>query len=486
MSRIPLGLLVLSILLLIVGLFSIPILVQAPAINVAEKNEIARTLKNYPAAGDAYRRSAELSFDLPSKSSAVWNEAYQTAERLAPAWTTTRREFIRQAFFHWPELSDADRQRVLRETSELMRDPRTFTLLHRPLWHLTRDLNYLRRAAPRNIDSWLELMRLALDVGEFEHYRALRAEAAAIFEQSLNQKVRRRASPDEILNDLLKLERSPENRAVMRRYLDWLSENPPTGLESNPDLLTRFVDYAIRERLPHLDALVHLSSPESPLSPPVRARLAIANDSVTVADAIEREYVQRTPQWTDYLVERAFYEVNRDDIAKARQRLDHLAPADVHSAPVLAARAHLARKAGQKEEAERLSTTLEQTFSPETISAERWGLCNGAICSTEGSAITFARTPRRVSVVLAPARNQRPPAYVELLVDEHRIEEGAIETPKKFVLTIPAGLHRVRVRLLNPTALDGPRLVKLESSAAKPAAETASDSAGVSQGQQGT
>lgn len=486
MSRLPLFLLVLSIVLLAVGLLSISILVHAPAINVAEKGEIARTLENYPASGDAYRRSAELAFDLPSTSTAIWNKAYQTAERLAPAWTTTRREFIRQAFFHWPELSEPDRQRVLREAADLMRDPRTFTQLHRPLWQLTRDLDYLRRAAPRNIDSWLELMRLALDVGEFEHYRALRSEAAKVFEQSLNEKTRRRASPDEILNDLLKLERSAENRAVMRRYLDWLAENPPTGLESNPDHLSRFVDYAIRERLPHFDALVHLSSPESPLPPPARARLAIATDNVTVADAIEREFMQRTPPWTDYLIERAVYEARRDQVARARERLDHLSPAEKNSAPALSTRAYLAGRIGQNEEAERLYATLEQTFSPLTMSADRWGLCNGAICSTEGSAVTFSRKPQRTTVVLAPAREQNPPAYVEVLIDEHRVAERAVIESTRVDLNVPAGLHRIRVKLLNPTAIDGPRLVSVGSPVVKPGTETASESPSVRQRQERT
>src|SRR5207248_8262317 len=88
-----------------------------------------------------FRSSLVSRFDL-------WRVAHDHAKLLAPLRPNPRDAFVRAGLFHWYELDDTARDAVLGEATSMLRDPQSFEHLARPLFQLTHDIEFLRRAAP--------------------------------------------------------------------------------------------------------------------------------------------------------------------------------------------------------------------------------------------------------------------------------------------------------------------------------------------------
>src|SRR2546430_52960 len=138
---------------------------------------LARRLRAHPADWRAASALTEHALDAPvANRFALWHAAHDLAQLLAPRRDAPRMELVRAAFFHWQELSPADRRAALDTVAPLLRDPGTFYRMARPLFELTGDLAMLRRWNPGSGDALVYLRNLAAMNGRFEDYRELRGE----------------------------------------------------------------------------------------------------------------------------------------------------------------------------------------------------------------------------------------------------------------------------------------------------------------------
>ncbi|HEX2060845.1 MAG TPA: hypothetical protein VHK90_08885 [Thermoanaerobaculia bacterium] len=204
--------------------------------------ELAAWLAEHPGDWKAAASLTSIALDstLPRRFE-LWRASHELGRTLAPRRTHAAAGFVRAGLFHWYELNDADRAAVLAAAAPLMRgDVRLFDQLHRPLYQLTRDLEYLRRAAPPTVDALLRLRDLAAAYGRFDDYRALREEVRrrrlAIFQQR-----RATASIAELIAFL-----PPELRTadvpLVRGVLEELDRRPfdPAQLNSRVEVLATF------------------------------------------------------------------------------------------------------------------------------------------------------------------------------------------------------------------------------------------------------
>jgi len=138
---------------------------------------LAQRLESHPADWLAASAIAERSLDAPVRDPlALWHASGALAISLAPFINEPRASFARAGFFHWNELSDADRKLVLDSYAPALRDPLVFGPMHRALFALTGDLGYLRRARPPGEMETRYLVETAVMNGLFDDYRQLRAE----------------------------------------------------------------------------------------------------------------------------------------------------------------------------------------------------------------------------------------------------------------------------------------------------------------------
>jgi hypothetical protein len=217
-----------------------------------------------------------LDSSLPNRVD-LWRASYAHASRLAPARPNAAAAFVRSGLFHWYELGDADRRRVLEASKPLLRDEATFRQLAVPLWLLTRDLALLRSSNPGTPEALGRLRELAITHGLFEDYRALRADVRrarlATFE----------ANP--VVTDLYQQVPRPIEAAdepLIRRILTALQQQP---LESTSNAAP-LIDFALRHNLGPLDGLAAAVHAED-IQPLLRARLARAIGMETIAREIE-------------------------------------------------------------------------------------------------------------------------------------------------------------------------------------------------------
>jgi hypothetical protein len=140
---------------------------------------LAARLTEHPTDWVAASALTEIALDAPVPDrKALWHAVNDLAVSLAPLRSEPRIAFARSGFFHWEELSAAERKELLEAYAPVMRnDARTFQLMVHLLYRLTGDLDYLRRAAPPKADSLRTLAWVAATYGRFDHYRALRTEA---------------------------------------------------------------------------------------------------------------------------------------------------------------------------------------------------------------------------------------------------------------------------------------------------------------------
>lgn len=138
---------------------------------------LAARLAEHPTDWVAASALTEKALDAPAPDrKALWHAAYDLAASMAPLRPEPRTAFARSGFFHWEELSAAERKAVLDAYAPLLGDPTFFTNNFRSTFALTGDLGYLRRAQPPTPESSRAIAWLASTYGRFDEYRAIRAE----------------------------------------------------------------------------------------------------------------------------------------------------------------------------------------------------------------------------------------------------------------------------------------------------------------------
>jgi hypothetical protein len=138
---------------------------------------LAARLAAHPTDWVAAGALTEKALDAPVRDrKALWQAANELAASLAPLRREPRLAFTRSGFFHWEELSAAERKAVLEAYAPLLSDPTFFANNFRSAFALTNDLGYLRRAQPRTPDATRAVAWLAATYGRFDDYRAIRAD----------------------------------------------------------------------------------------------------------------------------------------------------------------------------------------------------------------------------------------------------------------------------------------------------------------------
>lgn len=261
----------------------------------SDVNGLARWIGAHPADWLAASALTDRALDSPLERRVdVWRRAHALASRLAPLQPNAGAAFVRSGLFHWYELEEADRRRVLDASKPLLRDPDTFRELATPLWLLTRDLAFLRGTNPGTVQALSQLRDLAITHGSFEDYRELREEVrrARFAEFGANPVVTS-------LYHQLPRPIDAADEPLIRRVLQSLKAKPLESLHDSAPL----IEYVLDHRLTPVEGLapaVHFAD----LRPELRARLARALGMEVTAREIEvRHGVLPAPepplgQWT--------------------------------------------------------------------------------------------------------------------------------------------------------------------------------------------
>jgi hypothetical protein len=373
---------------------------------------LGRWMSEHPADWRTAAALSEAALDSGSPNGALlWRAAFDHARLLAPQRTNATTAFVRAGLLHWQQLTPADRRDVLRAAAPLLREPRTFMAMHRPLWELTRDFEYLHRNAPPTEAALSVLRDLAATNGRFADYRELRGEVVANRLRTFRQ-TRGSLRPPEILT-LLPTRLTGADRQLVQEALDELHRRPidagnAAAARSRAAELVRF---AVAHRLRPLDGIdALLETPEVPA--PTRALLAIALGRAAEASNIELTAPNDGGiQWLPYYRERSAFE----------------------------------EAAGNRS----LATVYRQRAALAGDSAAWRGLCGrDELC---GNASREVDSTRAIEVVAESAQSDEVPPYVEVYVDDVLVEEGPIEDRRVFHLQAStAERTRLEMRLVNP------------------------------------
>lgn len=409
----------------------------------------AQWLANHPADVIAASGVADQALDttLPQRR-ALWVSAYQHAVRLSPKRKNAAAAFVRAGLIHWTELDPEDQQRVLQVAAPLMNDEKFFHRMLLPIYSLTRDFRYLRRVAPPTLNALHALQQVALVRGLFPDYRELRTAMRA---QALKE-IRLRSVPGSNPVELLSL--VPRNLhhddvplvAAVLHELD-TRPYPPAQLAGKADAL---VEFALAHQVQPLTAFAPVIELEGSMSDPLRARAALALNRPEVASRVETASPSAgSAPWKTYHLERARHEAKRGNTLLAESQLTRAALAGV-SPELLDARAAVAEISGDSAGAARIRAQLETLDSP-------WSnLCAPSeVCD-------FVETTRYVPqgtatdvVTLTLSQSDEVAPYAEIYLDGVRVAEGPVADSERFEVRIPAGLHRLRVELVNRFTRNG-------------------------------
>jgi len=342
----------------------------------------------------------------------IWRASHELAVQLAPWRSGPRMAFVRSGLEHWYELPPRDRATVLASAAPLMHDPEIFGRVARPLFDLTGNFAYLRKNAPHDAPSRDLLSRIAATNGLFAEYRSLRAEAAIARLRHFS-KIRSSASQAELI-EILPDRFDGDDEQLLRQILDELSRRPIDAPPSQPALVDRVVDYALRHHIEPLSGLEALVDLPGAASEPARARVALHLGDADRASRIEISTPHNDPAaWADYFDERAAFARTHGDTALAK---------------LYEAKAFLGHQ-------QRATWT---------------GLCAANTICTGGSKELLVTKPHRLALSL-DSDPETVPAYVEIFVDERRVTEGEVAKTKTLDLG-PAepGWHLVDVHVVNP------------------------------------
>lgn len=344
-----------------------------------------------------------LDSDLPGRI-ALWRASYEVSRHLAPLRPNTDAGFVRGGLFHWYELGPEDRRRVLEVAARMMRDPKLFGALHKPLWELTRDFAYLRRVAPRDVGSLTALRDIAVLWGRFDDYRELRAAIRA--ERLRRFRAQRPTATLQELHVLLPEHLTAADAPFIQELLEEMNRRPFDASQAGAriDEVTRF---AIEHDLQPLEALRPLVTTRERIDDVTRARLALALGDRNAATRVEvTTSVAGEPEWLPYFLERMAFETARGDAA---------------SAAVYRGRATAASHG--------------QPWHDVCGTSE---ICTRAERLHEG--------PLRFT--LEPSQSDEVAPYIEIHVDDALAFEGPLSETRTFTTGGP-GVHRTEVRLVN-------------------------------------
>jgi hypothetical protein len=400
----------LSLLLLALFLANLE-LIQDPE-RPEELEPLAAWLVEHPADWLAASAISDHSLDSPlplQRRTALWRNSYALALYLAPLRPNPTAGFVRAGLFHWYELQPADRQAVLAAAAPMLRDPAVFGSLHRPLWELTRDLGYLRRAAPRTINALSMLRDLATASGDFAEYRELRS-ALGTLRVELFRAKRATATIAE-LTEILPRTLSDTDAPLVQGILEEMDRRP-FDVEHMGGRMDEIALFAIRHELQPLTAMAPFVELAGKLSNPTRARLAIALGNRAAATRLELlSGITSTAEWIPYHLERAAFEEKQGDRALAVMYRTRATVADV----------------------------------PRDVWANLCG--RDELCTS----VTREHTAP-LEFTLSVAQSDEIPPYVEVYRDDVLVAEGEVRDQKTF--TIEAGEstgrpYRTEVRLVN-------------------------------------
>ena len=270
------------------GAFLVTPAARRGAVRPDSIEELAAYASNHPADWLAFGAIADRALEtaLPGRRE-LWRASYEHSLRLAPNRQNAAAAFVRGGLFHWYELGAPDRREVLRIAAPMLRETRFFMSMHRPFWELTRDLDYLRRNAPRAEEPLMALRDLAATNGLFEHYRALRTDVNRVRAEKL---VRSAGVLD--ARELILLLPNPITRAdepVVRRVLEALKRRPLDAFTAAGvhERASELAEFAIRHGIGPLDGLdVLVETRDVPVAKRIRLARALGReDSVKLLAA---------------------------------------------------------------------------------------------------------------------------------------------------------------------------------------------------------
>lgn len=346
-----------------------------------------------------------LDADVPKRFE-LWHASHAFAKTLAPHREQSDIAFARSGLFHWNELTPDDRKRVIAAIDPLMRDKGRFPQLARPVWELTNDIALLRRTAPRDLNSLALIADIAVTNGDFNDYRAVRDDVRRERDRAYLETLRK-TSPEDMLQTLRPPVRASE-QATVQAMLDELHRRPLDGDPHAPENTDAVLAFVLDRNMEPLDGLEAVTRINGSASDPLRARLSLRLGQVDRATNIEISSTTVDPRpWRRYFEERAAFEEQRGDRNLA----------EVYRAKL---------------------------FTASHVRSE-WhgGPCEAVLCTMLYSEVEGPQT-----VTLEKAESDDVPPWVEVYIDDALVDEGPVDA--KRAVTIPAGLHRVELRLANP------------------------------------
>lgn len=437
----------LNALALLVLLSNPDLLRRTPPPDVPEA--MAASLGRLPADWFVASALADAAFDASfPRRREVWSTAFDLAYRLAPRRENPRAGFVRAGLFHWSELSEPERRKVLDVAAPLLANPHFFAQMYPPLWQLTRDLEYLKRVAPDTLEAQETLKTLAATNGLFDAYRSLRAE---LRRESLErfERVRDRAST----LDLLQMVPAPITRAdepLIRGLLEEIERKVFNPEKS--DKLERLVSFVLDHRLQPVSGLLPVIETPGRIDDVTRARMALLMRDASLATRIEMaSAIPGAPEWAPYYLDRASFEAQRADVARAEAYVDR-ARLGGESPEYLAGAAEVAKILGRTREVARLEELLRRRNSDAT-----WiGACGAnELCSMVRTK-RYYTSGERISLQTTVTQSDEIPPYLEIYLDDLLVAEGSVAAERTFEVVSPeSGMHQLEIRLANPRTRNG-------------------------------
>jgi len=221
----------------------------------ADARTLASRIATHPTDWEAGSALAEIALDTKlGNRVALWRAAYEQASQLAPDDTEPATAFARDAFFHWTELSEKDKQDVIAAYGPVLRDRAVFARMAHPLFELTGDLSILHRFGPRTADTPATMVSLALPNGLFADYRALRPEVQRKLLDDFALR-RRSATPEELVAQFPAPPYHTDSEPLIHALLDELHRRVLDENPHRPDVIDGVVEYALRHNIGPLDGL---------------------------------------------------------------------------------------------------------------------------------------------------------------------------------------------------------------------------------------
>jgi hypothetical protein len=418
-----------------------------------DRPALALRLANRPADWLTIVRVTESALDWPVTGRLpLWREAHTLARRYAPMRDNADVGYVKNALFHWNDLTEDDRRGVIDASVRLIRDPRHFERLHRALFDLTRDISVLRRGNPGTIGSTSAIAQLAVTNGRFDDYRALRDQLIQLHAADMAAAGR----PLDVMGVTNTLQWTTREEPVIVQALEKLATEPPEEDRPGADGVERLATYTLAHHLGPLEGLAYYAKAESYLRDPLRARLAsAAGDTGLATQVLAATAGSNSKEWAAYHAERAIAAAAAGNTTEADSELRQAMAAD--DAPeTLVACTRVAGAAGRDDMRQRCLALLEEQYG----GAPKWTNLSGTDLTGTASATVWASTPRTVTFDLVPVQTDEVHPYVEAYRDDAPAGEGEVMPRRTFSIPLAPGLHTLRLRLLNPYTRNGvPRRV---------------------------